>query len=153
MPPSTPSSSTAPGDGGTEVPAREPSLEDRVDQEKALALAEPGPSWRQWMFHSAFRAYFLLGMLIVDAQIVVFWIEEKSSVALVVTLILALYLEFLLYRYLWYRPRFDAPARRPFRRTWIRPAEYGRWTPEAELVRAGSPIYSSEQGPSPKDFL
>jgi len=153
MPATTSGSPSSVGGGPEGAEAGQRSLEDRVAEEQAAALREPGPSWRQWLFQSAFRAYFLLGMLIVDAQIVVFWYEVGSTVGLVAFLILAVYLEFLLYRYLWYRPRFDAPAPRRFRRTWLRPAEYGRWTPEAELVRAGGSIYAAEQGPNPKEFL
>lgn len=128
-------------------------LQDRVAAEKARALEEPGASWRTWLYQSALRGYYFLGMLIVDAQVVVFWIEVPSLTGLVASLAVALYLEFLLYRYLWYRPRSDARPRRPFRRTWLRPAEYGRWTPEADLVRAGVSIYRTEQGPNPKEFL
>jgi hypothetical protein len=130
------------------------SLEDRVKQEKARALEEPGPSWRTWWFQRGLRGYYLLGMLIVDVQVVVGWYEVGSAVGLFASLVAAVYLEFLLYRYLWYRPRADAtPPRGRFRPTWVRPAEYGRWTPEADLVRAGHPIYRSEEGPSPKEFL
>ncbi len=130
------------------------SLEDRVKQEKARALEEPGPSWRTWWFQRALRGYYLLGMLIVDVQVVVGWYEVGSAVGLVVCLVIAVYLEFLLYRYLWYRPRADAaPPRGRFRPTWVRPSEYGRWTPEADLVRAGHPIYRAEEGPNPKEFL
>jgi hypothetical protein len=129
------------------------SLEDRVAAEKTRALKEPGPSWRQWLYQSAFRGWYALAILIVDVQIVVFWIEVGSTIGLGVTLALALYLEFLLYQILWHRPRSDARPGRPFRRTWLRPAEYGRWTPEAELVRAGVSIYRTEQGPNPEEFL
>ena len=46
------------------------SIEEQVAAEKKQALAEPGPSWRTWFLHSALRAYYFLGILIVDAQIV-----------------------------------------------------------------------------------
>ncbi|MGA7477213.1 MAG: hypothetical protein WBW47_08425 [Thermoplasmata archaeon] len=132
----------------------EESLEDRVADEKARALQEPGPGWRTWFFQRALRGYYLLGMLIVNVQIVVAWYEAASVTGLVVSLAVAIYLEFLLYRYLWYRPPYEAPPPRGrFRPTWTRPVEYGRWTPEADLVRAGVPIYRGEEGPSPKEFL
>ncbi len=129
------------------------SLQDRVAVEKARALREPGPSWRQWMFQSALRAYYVLGILVADVQVVVFWYEEGSAVGLVVSLALALYLEFLLYRYLWYRPPPEALTSGKFHPTWIRPAEYGRWTVEADLVRAGISIRRTEEGPNLKEFL
>jgi hypothetical protein len=40
-----------------------------------------------------------------------------------------------------------------FRPTWYRPVEYGRWTPEADLVRSGIGIYDRPEGPDPKEFL
>jgi hypothetical protein len=142
---------------GTEVPSDADldgeSLQDRVAAEKARALREPGPGWRQWLFQSALRVYYILGILVADVQVVVFWIEEGSLVGLVVSLVLAFYLEFLLYRYLWYRPRPEAPTDRAFHRTWLRPVEYGRWTVEADLVRAGIAIRRTEEGPNPKEFL
>jgi hypothetical protein len=128
------------------------SLQDRVAAEKARALREPGPSWRQWMFQSAFRTYYLLGILIADVQVIVAWYEVGSIVGLILSLVLALYLEFLLYRYLWYRPR-ETLTERVFHRSWLRPVEYGRWTAEADLVRAGISIGRTEEGPTPKEFL
>lgn len=129
------------------------SPEDRVAAEKARALREPGPSWRTWLLQSALRAYYILGILVADVQVVVLWIELGSVVGLVVSLILAIYLEFLLYRYLWYRPRPEALTERVFHRTWYRPVEYGRWTVEADLVRAGVAIRRAEEGPNLKEFL
>jgi hypothetical protein len=134
-------------------------LEDRVAIEKARALAEPGPGWRTWFLQRALRAYYLLGILIANAQVVVFWIEVQNLavsilvVGAVLSLAVALYLELLLYRYFWYRPRVDVSRVRRFRRTWLHPFEYGRWTPEADLVAAGEPIYQTEEGPSAKEFL
>jgi len=133
-------------------------LEDRVELEKARALAEPGPGWRTWFFQRALRAYYFLGVLIADAQVVVFWIELPNvsvsvlAVGAVLSLVAALYLELLLYRYFWYRPRVDVSRVRRFHRTWLRPCEYGRWTPEADLA-AGEPIYPTGEGPNPKEFL
>ena len=150
--PPTLAPSVAPG----ESPADELSaydLQDRVRAEKARALAEPGPSWRQWLYQSAFRGWYALGILIVDVQVAVFWLEAGSTLGIVLSVIAALYLEFLLYQYLWHRPNFDAPPPRPFRPKWWRPVEYGRWTPEAELVRAGYPLYKPHEGPNPKEFL
>lgn len=145
-----------PGDPEAATPADEfsqYSLEDRVAAEKAWALKQPGPTWREWLFHSAFRGWYALGMLIVDANLVVFWLEVGSFVGMGVSLAVAFYLEFLLYRYLWYRPHPDAPPPRPFRPSWYRPVEYGRWTPEADLARAGWPVYDTGEGPNPKEFL
>lgn len=130
------------------------SHEDQVAAEKKRALAEPGPSWRTWCLQTMLRWYYFLGILILDVQVLVFWLEAHSVAGMVLSLIVAIYFEFLLYRYLWYRPRYDAPRPRGrFHPTWYRPAEFGLWTPEADLVRAGHSIYRSEEGPSPKEFL
>lgn len=129
-------------------------VEEQVEKEKARALEEPGPSWRTWLLQRALRAYYLLGILIADVQIIVFWLEAGNNVlAMALSLAGALYLEFLLYRYLWYRPQVEVAPSGRFRPTWTRPAEFGRWTPEADLVRSGVSIYRTEQGPNPKEFL
>jgi hypothetical protein len=124
-----------------------------VEREKAFALKEPGPGWRTWFLQSALRWYYFLGMLIVNINILVSWFEYGSLLGMVLSLVVAVYLEFLLYRFLWYRPNTDEAPRRPFRRSWIRPTEYGRWTPEADRVRGGFSIYPTEEGPSAREFL
>ena len=125
---------------------------DAVRAEKDAALKEPGPSWRVWFFQNALRWYYALGVLVMNVQILVFWIEFGSAAGLAATLVAACYGQFLLYRYLWYRPHPEAPRGRKFHRTWHRPWEYGRWTPEADLARAGL-LPGPDEGPTAREFL
>jgi hypothetical protein len=122
---------------------------DRVAEEKRRALEDPGPSWRDWFFQTAAKWWIGLGVLVVDAWLLVLCLDLGSIVLVIPVLGLALYAEFLLYRYLWYTPAETRTARR-FRRTWYRPVPYGRWTPDAEYFR-GKPV--SVDGPSADDFL
>jgi len=126
---------------------------DRVRQEKLEALREPGPSWRQWFFYDALKWWIGLGFFIVDIWIVGWWVEGAPLAAGLLTLIAAIYLEFLAFRYLWYRPKETVSRRRgAFHPTWTRPVEFGRWTPEADLVRAGQSVPGMDEGPSPREF-
>jgi hypothetical protein len=65
----------------------------------------------------------------------------------------ALYLEFLLYEYLWRRPNLEKESKRgPFVRTWYRPVRYGIWTEEYREWTAGHDP-AAPAGPDPNDFL
>ncbi|MGA8542997.1 MAG: hypothetical protein WB947_05620 [Thermoplasmata archaeon] len=124
---------------------------DRVVEEKRRALEDPGPSWREWFFQSAAKWWIGLVYLIVDAWVVVTFLEAGLYAETVPAVIVALYLEFLLYRYLWYSPDLSR-SRGRFHRTWIQPVPFGRWTPEADAARA-HPSAASDAGPAPDEFL
>jgi hypothetical protein len=118
---------------------------------REASIAEPGPPWRTWVFETGLRPYFLLMFLILDAWLVTLWYEVGSALGLVLTLIPAIYAEFLLYRYLWTRPDLEAP--RPFRRTWYRPVWAGRWTAEGIRLRAGAPMPGPDPSRKREEFL
>lgn len=144
------------GDSGPETPEERAAVSERLDrvaEEKRRALAEPGPSWREWWFHDASKWYLLLVLLIGDLWLVTLGVESGGLLYALVALVGLLYVEFLLYRYLWYRPRAEeGRPRGAFRRTWLRPVRYGRWTPEADLVRAGGQLAPEEEGPDLREF-
>lgn len=129
-------------------------IHDRVAYEKELARRIPDIPWRQWALYSGLKVWLGLGFLIVDSILAAFWVENQGYVALALSLALVVYLEFLLYRYLWYVPSEDhAPRRGPFKPSWHRPVEFGRWTPEAARARAGLGPTTAPQGPDPREFL
>ncbi len=140
-----------------EVAALETGLE-RVAEEKRQALLDPGPTWREWFFFDAMKWWIGVGFLIVDAWIVLSWVGGDAFTLLnelgaVASLAGALYLEILLYRYLWRRP---SETRRPgpFRPGWTALREVGRWTPEAaQPAGLGRPRATEDGSPSPHDFL
>jgi hypothetical protein len=144
-----------PTSGGDRSSDRLLSVSSRVKLEKELALREPGPSWREWFYFTAVKPWLVVGFLIADAWIATGWVEAGSYLGLSVSLAVAVYLEFMLYRYLWYRPDpEEARPRTAFRPTWSRPVRYGRWTPEAERLRAGLPLEApAEPGPDIREFL
>jgi hypothetical protein len=122
---------------------------------RQAALADPGPTWKEWFYHEFTRAWMVLGFFVLDSWIVASLLRPPGLYALAPALVGALYLEILAYRYLWTR----LPAERagssgqPFRRTWLTPVPWGRWTPEAERVRAGLDPYPGRTGPDPREFL
>lgn len=128
---------------------------DLVAEEKRLALVNPGPTWREWVFFEAFKWWFAIAFLILDSLLIVQWFIWGSYLGLVISVALAVYAEFLLYRYLWTRPRTAHERRRaPFRPSWHRPVECGRWTPEAEFARQQGTVFGAhDDGPNPEEFL
>lgn len=124
---------------------------DRVAAEKKAALAHPGPSWKEWALHSALKWYIGLGFLIVDGWLIDYWVIAGAYLGLL-TLVPALYAEYLVWQYLWHRPdELRTGHRLPPRSRWVHPVKYGRWTPEADLVGKGE-VVPAEQ-PSPEEFL
>jgi hypothetical protein len=124
---------------------------DQVQAQKKAALADPGPSWKEWALHSALKWYIGLGLLIVDGWVVDFWLLQGTYLGLL-TLAPLLYAEYLLWQYLWHRPQdLRTGHRAPRRRVWLHPVRFGRWTPEADLARKGELVPADQ--PSPAEFL
>ncbi|MGA7923785.1 MAG: hypothetical protein WCA77_07405 [Thermoplasmata archaeon] len=125
-----------------------------TSEERKEAIADPGPSWREYFFYSFLKVWIALGLLILDAFVAGIWFHPINLVGLVASLAAALFLEFLLYRYLWYRPAIERSGTR-FKRSILRPVPYGRWTPEAERVHSGLPAQPPRPaaGPDPREFL
>ncbi len=127
---------------------------DRVAEEKRRALGEPGPTWREWWFQSGSKWYVGLGFLILDVWLLSAAFEAGAATLGFLALLPALYAEFLLYRFLYYQPPVGPSASEGrFRRTWTRPVEYGRWTREAAIEKAGGTVPRAEGGPDPREFL
>jgi hypothetical protein len=125
---------------------------DRVAREKQLARELPDVPWRIWWFHSGSKWYIVTAFLVLDVWLAAL-VFGFGSIPLIVGLVaVAVYAEFLLYRYLYYVPEDGERRRGPFRPTWSRPVQYGRWTAEGETVRAGGTVAPSD-GPDPKEFL
>ena len=102
----------------------------------------------------------VLLFLVVDVWALVAWSDGGGSYLLLAFAGLA-YLEFLLYQYLYYRsPTRSRRRGASFHRTWYRPVEFGRWTPEGERIRTGrGGVRGDEEGaapaegPSPDEFF
>jgi hypothetical protein len=125
-----------------------------VQQEMERARAEPGPSWRAWFLFQGAKWWVGLGFLTVDVWIVVGAFQGQNLAITVGLLALALYLEVLLFEFLWHRPD---PAHRHGaaspRSRWIHPVPVGRWTPEAVAARAGLNLPAGEGAPDAREFL
>ena len=128
------------------------SIAEAEAEEKRRALAEPGPTWKEWLYFTAFRWWLGIVFLILDSWIVVEFLEIGNVLALIAASAGALYLEYLLYVYLWRRPEptRHARAQRP---RWP-PFEVGRWTPEAFAARAqGARPTARSESADPREFL
>ena len=134
------------------LPEHSASVDLTEEEEKKRALAEPGPTWKEWLYFTAFRWWFGILFLVVDSWVVVEFLEIGSVVGLLAGAIAAVYLEYLLYVYLWRRP---VPTRHVrLRRARWPPVEVGRWTPEAFAARAAGvrPTLPRDTA-DPREFL
>lgn len=122
-------------------------------EERQKALEDPGPSWREFFFYEFLKWWIGLGFLVADVLLISSFLQPLDLPVLVPALVLALYLEILAWAYLWARPKLEDEGHgRKFQPTWRRPFRFGRWTPEAERIRAGlDPIPTV--GPDPREFL
>ena len=133
----------------------------RFDKETRQRIVEaPGPTWTEWFYHSFAKTYGVLGLFMGDAIVVAFWLEPPNLIGLFATLLPLLYLEFLLYQYLWYEPGTHLAGRsrsvraEPTPRSWLRPVPFGRWSATGQRVRAGlGPETGAPEGPDPREFL
>lgn len=150
-----------PGQGPL-TPEEEADVDARLEavrEEKKRALADPGLPWGEWFYYRASKWYVILVYLIVLAwEISLVTAPTDTPVYIVVPIVGAtIYGQYLLYLYLWYRPKVSPRSRahRPnaVRRWWIRPVPYGRWTPEAAEARAGRAVVVPDGGPDPREFM
>jgi hypothetical protein len=118
------------------IPEPDPEAERAAD-------AEPGPSWREYFYRTFLKVWIPTGFLVVDAIVAASFFQPFQPLAMGVSLLVAVYVEFLLYEYLWYRPdsELSRSGRLVFHRTPFRPFPHGRWTPEGERLRRGLPAY------------
>ncbi|HZY70829.1 MAG TPA: hypothetical protein VFF67_07635 [Thermoplasmata archaeon] len=121
-------------------------------EERKQLLEDPGPTWREFFLFEFMKWWLGLAFLVVDVILVSSFFHPLNLVILVPLLAIALYLEVLAWSYLWTRPKPEQGRSREFQPTWHRPFRFGRWTPEAERLRAGlDPVPSA--GPDPREFL
>jgi len=141
---------TSPTPGG---PIDSTSFVDVEEQEqKRRALAEPGPSWKEWLYFTAFRWWMGILFLIVDSWIVATFLVIRAWLPLAAATATAIYLEILIYGYFWHRPDPDRP--RPEGRFRWPPYQVGRWTPEGFRIRSGqAQLPVGEKSPDPREFL
>ncbi len=123
---------------------------------RSLIEAESDVGWKTWVLRSGLQPWFLLLFLTIDVWVAIVWVRAGLTLLLLVAgailaLIPVLFLEFLLYRYLWFRPHPEDP--RPFRRTVIRPVPAGIWTPEGERLRAGLDLRTDDAAARREEFL
>ena len=153
----------APASGPTLSDDTDPSEVDHRDpQVRRWLIDRPGPTWREWFYGPFAKTYLLLGLFIGDAIVLAYWLEPANLLGLVGSLLPLLYLEFLLYQYLWYDPEPEPEHRsRSTRRhasetpsRWLHPFAMGRWSATAARRRAGiPPAPPAPEGPDPHEFL
>ncbi len=123
---------------------------DPDEVEKREALRDPGPSWKEWFLFQGAKAWLGLVFVILDVWVAEIWLSPWQPIGLGLSLAFAVYLEFLVWRFLWYRP--EVYSNSGFHPTPLRPRVVGRWTPEDAALRRGESRVGVE-GPDPSEFL
>ena len=125
------------------------------EETRQRALADPGPSWRDWFLFEFARLWVVLGFFVVDIWILVYALASGAWILSGVLMVAAFYLQFLGYRALWYRPSDPPLPGTVFHPKAWRLREFGVWTPEADRLRAGLSPYAEvrpDRG-DPAEFL
>jgi len=118
------------------------------------AIQDPGPTWTEWFIGPFAKVWVALGLFIIDSWIFVLGTVPFNPGALVLSLLGAVYLEFLFWRYLWYAPdREEDLQNLPFRPRWDRLTRFGRWTPQARRLRAGQDPFESAPVDDMSEFV
>lgn len=118
------------------------------------AIAEPGPTWGEWLIGPFAKVWLALAFFIADSWVFVLWAVPFDPYAMVGSLAAALYLEFLCWRFLWFAPdREDDLKRLPFRPRWSQLTRFGRWTPQGARLRAGQDPYETEVPQDMTEFV
>jgi len=126
---------------------------DAWEEAREKAIADPGPSWKEWFLFSGAKVWVALGFFVIDVWIIESWLYPPNAAGLGLSIAAAVYLEFLAYRFLWYRWDPEAPRRvGPFKPTFLRPREVGLWTREGVLMKQGQ-FPTADDGPRREDFL
>ena len=149
---------TNPGDPSAQAPAPKyrnagylPKLEGPLREQ---ALKDTGPTWGEWLVGPFAKVWVALGLFVVDSWIFVVWAVPINVAGLVLSLLAAVYLEFLLWRFLWYAPdREDDLRNLPFKPRWDRLTRFGRWTPQSSRLRAGQDPYESHRVDDMSEFV
>ncbi len=118
------------------------------------ALKDPGPTWGEWLVGPFAKVWVALGFFVVDSWIFVLWAAPFDLTAMIASLLAGVYLQFLLWRFLWYAPdREDDLHSLPFRPNWARLTRFGRWTPQSVRLRAGQDPYEGHPVDDMSEFV
>jgi hypothetical protein len=125
------------------------------EEERRRAEEDPGPSWSEYFYWQLLKWWVGLAFLVIDSMLLLTFLRPLELPLLVGSLVAAIYVEYVVWQYLWHRPPLDPAERRaqgPFVRSPLRIVPYGRWTPEARMARSGiDPM--GPHGPDPREFL
>jgi hypothetical protein len=123
-------------------------------EERKRALAQPGLGWKDWALYSGLKPWIGLGLLIVDVWALVtviglasqptygLWallgLEPLAVVTLSLVSAMTIYLNLVVWSYLWANPREGDLRPGAFTPTAWKPFAVGRWTADYPAWAAGT---------------
>ena len=125
-------------------------------EERQRVIGDPGPPWREWFLTTGLKPWIVLLLLIFESLGIVSVIEALSGLEVALTLgplIFMLYIDILLWNFLWRVPSMDEWKTGEFKNSWWQPFKIGRWTLEYEMWKAGKGKDIAMSDVNPHDFL
>jgi hypothetical protein len=127
-----------------------------TEEERKKYIADPGTPWKTWLLTEGLKTWIGLAMLILDIFLYgTLWLTGNvyARYAIIPAMIGAVYLNYLLWIYLWRVPDIDELRKGRLKRTLRSPFPVGRWTLEYKTWKEQgvSALHSDEI--NPKEFL
>jgi hypothetical protein len=126
------------------------------DEERKRFIDDPGIPWMTWLLTIGLKPWIGLGLFIGDSLTLLnLWVigTPVARIAMVPTLLLLIYLNFLLWSYLWHVPTPEELRASPVSPTLRSPFAVGRWTPDYQTWKEGGRTALADGQIDPNEFL
>ncbi|MCL4324738.1 MAG: hypothetical protein M1144_04680 [Candidatus Thermoplasmatota archaeon] len=126
------------------------------EEDRKRALDDPGIPWKQWFLTTGLKPWVVLGLLLFEGLgLVSVWVALSgyARAAVFPILVAALYLDVLLWSFLWREPSVDEFRSGNFKNYWFQPFKIGRFTVEYRLWKEGKRDEVTLPNVNPRDFL
>jgi hypothetical protein len=106
------------------------------DEERKEIIDVPPSPWKEWFLTEGSKTWIAVGLLILDIFVYgALWLSSWAYAHYLIppALIAALYLNYVLWTYLWSVPDIDELRKGRLKHTLAHPFPVGRWTPEYKV--------------------
>jgi hypothetical protein len=125
-------------------------------EERKKAIDDPGTPWKVWWYAQGSKTWIGVGMMILDVFLygtIWMWTWPYAHYMLIPAMPFALYLNYLLWNYLWRVPDLDELRKGQIERTALHPWPVGRWTEDYAVWKAQGVAGLHGDAINPGDFV
>jgi len=126
------------------------------EEERKEVIADPGLSWKDWAIYQGLKTWVGLALFIGDCLLFAgLWTGGSVAyrISIAPAMAGAIYLNYLLWSYLWYVPDIGQLRKAKQKRTLLHPFPVGRWTPEYETYKKSGLRGLHAEEVNPEEFL